>query len=127
MRKLILLTFLGLAGLAAAHPFVGPGLNTSSKMLPIDKLRSIGVRWVRCDAVLSEEETRQVVRHYRNAGMPQLWILVQWDKNPESTMRMLWRSGVRDVEIYNEPEQSVQHASISPEAYAGDFRRLSKV
>jgi hypothetical protein len=106
MRRILTLGVLACVCIAnAGIPFVGPGINTHGQLLPVDKLRAIGVRWVRGDlpaGEVNEHKIREFLAHYR--GMPVLWILSQQTRNAPAVAQQLVKWGVSDLEIANEPD-----------------------
>lgn len=105
-----------------ASKIVGVGLNVHSEMLPIDKIKAIGIQWVRIDLGkgLTMSQVKALVSHYRDFG--QLWTDHQQVADPVSSARMLLSAGITDIEVYNEPEQ----AHIAPAAYAKTFVDIRK-
>lgn len=99
----------------------GLGVNCHSQMLPVAKLKSIGVQWVRIDiepGFETPELIQKLVKHYEDFG--QLWILKQHCTDLDGFADELLRLGVSDLEFYNEPNL----AGISPEEYVQSFRRM---
>jgi hypothetical protein len=110
MKTLLGFLLVVMATFAVALPFAGPGVNTHGQLLPIDKLKAIGVRWVRGDVPAeqnTQETVRAFVRHYRAVGMPILWILPQTATDPAAMASDFYHWGVTDVEVSNEPEQGI--------------------
>lgn len=108
MRKLMLLLLAFSACFAGASkiPFSGPGLNTHAQLLPIAKIKAIGIKWVRGDAPpeeVTEARVKGFLRHYR--GMPVLWILQQKTRNAPEMAKKLRDWGVTDLEVGNEPDE----------------------
>lgn len=105
-----------------ASKIVGIGLNVHSEQLPVDKIKAIGIQWVRIDLGkgLTMSQVKALVAHYRDFG--QLWTDHQQVADPVSSARMLLEAGVTDIEVYNEPEQ----AHITPVAYAKMFQDIRK-
>lgn len=109
MRNIMLLLLALAATVAGASgvPFKGPGLNTHGELLPIDKIKAIGIRWVRGDLppqAVTEQNVKAFLRHYR--GMPVLWILQQKTPNGPEVAKKLRSWGITDLEIGNEPEEA---------------------
>jgi hypothetical protein len=106
MRRILTLFFIACVAAAnAGIPFTGPGVNTHGQLLPVDKLRAIGIRWVRGDLPVkdvSEQSVKEFLGHYR--GMPVLWILSQHSRNAPDMAKRLVRWGVTDIEVSNEPD-----------------------
>ena len=90
---------------AGSVPFSGPGLNTHGQLLPVDKIKAIGIKWVRGDMPpeqLTERKVKDFVRHYQ--GMPILWIIQQKTPNAPSVAKDLRSWGITDLEVGNEPD-----------------------
>lgn len=123
IRRLLFSALITLPALSAALVFKGPGVNTHGMLLPINELRSIGVKWVRAEVIprdFNRESVVKILDHYR--GMPVLWILPQ--SQPASDARVLESWGVTDIEVGNEPEQAVFSPTgvpWTPEQYAKWF------
>ena len=108
---------------AKAMPFSGPGLNTHGQLLPVDKIKAIGIRWVRGDAApdqVTEESVKRFLKHYR--GMPVLWIIQQKTPDAPKVALDLIRWGVTDLELGNEPERP----EFSPDGTAWTGARYGK-
>lgn len=107
---------------SSARPtrIVGIGLNCHSEKLPVDKLRALGIRWVRLDTGrgLTSAQIRDLVSYYRDFG--QLWIDHQLTGDPVKTARMLVDAGVQDIEVLNEPEQN----DVTAQQYAQKFKAI---
>lgn len=108
MKRFLVLLIVMIAALTqAANPFAGMGVNTHGQFLPIDKLKAIGCRWVRCEVPVTEstmERIQPVVRYYRDGGLAQYWTVLQTDANAVATVRILIRCGVREINLGNEPD-----------------------
>ncbi|HVT11387.1 MAG TPA: glycosyl hydrolase [Fimbriimonadaceae bacterium] len=102
---------------------VGIGLNVHSERMPIDKLKAIGIKWVRIDLGrgMPPSAVRGLVSHYRDFG--QLWTDHQEGPDPIAAAKELLDAGVTEIEVYNEPEQ----AHISPTDYARTFQQIRAV
>ncbi len=104
---------------APASKIVGFGLNCHAERLPLDKLRALGVKWVRLDTGgLKLDDLPGLVDYYKDFG--QMWTDHQMTHNPVGFARKLVDCGVSDIEVYNEPEQN----GISPSEYAREFRAV---
>lgn len=111
-------------------PFAGAGVNTHGQLLPLDKLRAIGIGWVRADVPVSEnseDRFRQVLGHYK--GMPVVWTLSQKDPHPDRTARLLVKCGCKDIEVFNEVDLSAfnpEKRPWTPREYAKRFAVVRK-
>jgi hypothetical protein len=98
------------------------GLNCHSEKLPLDKMRALGIRWVRIDlqAYLTPDMIRDLVSYYHDFG--QLWIDHQLAGDVVANARILVSCGVTDIEVINEPEQN----GYTPERYGRIFAEVQR-
>lgn len=98
----------------------GIGLNCHGERLPLDKIKAIGIEWVRLDLSkgLPLDQIRSLKEYYRDFG--QLWIDHQETHDAVGSARLLIEAGVTDIEVYNEPEQD----HIPPASYAKTFQAV---
>lgn len=122
MKKLLIL-FAVLPCLAFGQ-FIGTGINTHAQLLPIDKLKAIGIQWVRADAEvnrLTEAKAAQVRKYYD--PMPIMWMLDNrtWDWVGDA--KKLYRAGIRHLEALNEPD-GAWFLYLTPEQAADRFLEI---
>lgn len=108
---------------AKSMPFTGPGINTHGQLLPVHRLKAIGIRWVRGDweaRELTQERVKAFLKHYK--GLPCLITLQQKTPNAPAVARNLVQWGATDLELGNEPERP----EFSPDGTAWDGARYGR-
>jgi hypothetical protein len=114
--------------MTATIPFTGPGVNTHAMLLPVDKLRDIGIRWIRADLPVrefDEHRLKELLNHYR--GMPVLWMLTQLSPTSVDDAKKLVDWGFTDIECGNEPDLDLFNPgrrAWTPEQYAHWFTSI---
>lgn len=104
---------------------IATGVNTHSMSLPVQDLKSLGVRWVRGDspkASLSDLASWQ--SHYKDFGL--FWSLPM-DSTAPDVARELVKLGIVDIGVGNEPDGGWSFPSgvaWTPEQYAKFFVRV---
>jgi hypothetical protein len=106
----------------APSKILGMGLNCHSEKLPLDRMRALGIRWVRLDLqnYMTPTIIRDLVSYYRDYG--QLWIDHHLAGDVVRNAQILVSCGVTDIEVINEPEQN----GFPPELYAARFKAVQR-
>jgi hypothetical protein len=112
---------------SSSSPFVGTGVNTHGELLPVDALRSIGVRWVRAD--LNPATPARVLAVMKHYPWPVYWTLSQQEKDIIQAGNILVDAGATDIGLFNEPDGAntynpIPGVPIATSIYRDDFQRL---
>ncbi len=101
----------------------GIGLNVHAELLPVDRLKQIGIKWIRMDLDekhWTDEWGHRLLTHYKDFGI--LFLVAQdWERMATQAKKLVdW--GVTDIEVMNEP--IFWKPRISPEEYAAKFASI---